>query len=161
MPKETIHVHSMYWVRKYALHYIIQKLKQRRYQQTYPASRGFVCLVCLFVFSYEVLCLACQWLVMLWHNNPKGKGGSPYNGLYGQFLIDCARKSSIICYQQCSYISKIMPIITLIFCKLCSFYQTFPSYASTFNVFSFVTLGRTRQEGERTPPPPPSPIRLF
>ena len=59
------------------------KIKAQKIPADLPCEERF-CLSCLFVcFSYEVLCVACQWLVMLWHNNPKGEGGTPYNGLYG------------------------------------------------------------------------------
>ena len=36
-------------------------------------------------------------------------------------LIYYARKSSIICYEQCSYISKIMPVIMLVFVRYANF----------------------------------------
>ena len=44
----------------------------------------------------------------------KGGRGVPPLRAWGQALVDCARKKSILCFQQCSYFLEIMP-------KLCYF----------------------------------------
>ena len=55
-------------------------------------------------------------------------------------MIDCARKSSIICYWQCSCISKIMPVIV----NYSHFAQKSRSYAST-NFYFLLLFGGLSQ----------------
>ena len=51
-----------------------------------------------------------------------------------QVLIDCARKSSIICYQQCYHVFEIIPIIKLVLVNLqyAHFSKKCRSYDATF-----------------------------
>ena len=56
-----------------------------------------------------------------------GEGG------WGEWaLIDCARKSSVICYLHCLSISKIVPIIMSVFVNHAHCSQICRNYASTF-----------------------------
>ena len=55
----------MYRVRKDTIHHIIQKLKHRRFRRLLPCEQRFLfAVVCLFVFSYKVLRVACHQLLV-------------------------------------------------------------------------------------------------